>query len=55
MRTRCLADGGASFHRPYGLLAEMRYGRDAAVTGALRKIKRLFDPNRVMNPGKLCY
>jgi FAD/FMN-containing dehydrogenase len=46
---------GAFFSRPYGPWAEMVYGRDAGTTMMLRKVKELFDPNNVMNSGKLCF
>lgn len=46
---------GAYFSRPYGLWANMVYNRDTQSTIALRKIKKIFDPKNVMNPGKLCF
>ncbi len=46
---------GAYFSRPYGIWADMAYNRDARTTDVLRKLKGLFDPNNVMNPGKLCF
>ncbi len=46
---------GAYFSRPYGIWAEMVYNADAGSMNALRKIKAVFDPNNVMNPGKLCF
>jgi FAD/FMN-containing dehydrogenase len=46
---------GGFFSRPYGPWAEMAYGRDAQSVIALRKVKGIFDPNNVMNPGKLCF
>jgi len=46
---------GAFFSRPYGPWADMAYRRDAETTAALRKLKRIFDPNNIMNPGKLCF
>jgi FAD/FMN-containing dehydrogenase len=50
-----LANRGAFFSRPYGPWADMAYRRDAGTTMALRKVKGIFDPNNVMNPGKLCF
>jgi hypothetical protein len=50
-----LLDHGAFFSRPYGIWANMIYNRDAQTTIALQKIKGIFDPNHVMNPGKLCF
>jgi FAD/FMN-containing dehydrogenase len=52
---RPLMDAGAFFSRPYGPWADLAYGRDAATTAALRKLKAIFDPANVMNPGKLCF
>ena len=46
---------GAYFSRPYGTWATLVYNRDAQSTEALRKVKRIFDPNSIMNPGKLCF
>jgi len=46
---------GGFFSRPYGPWSEMAYGRDAQSVIALRKVKDIFDPNNVMNPGKLCF
>jgi FAD/FMN-containing dehydrogenase len=46
---------GAYFSRPYGIWAKMAYNRDVPTAGALKKLKAIFDPNNVMNPGKLCF
>ncbi|MFC1932109.1 FAD-binding oxidoreductase, partial [Chloroflexota bacterium] len=46
---------GAFFSRPYGIWADMAYNKDAQTTVVLKKIKKIFDPNNVMNPGKLCF
>ena len=46
---------GAFFSRPYGESARMIINRDAATVVALAKIKKILDPNNVMNPGKLCF
>ncbi len=46
---------GAFFSRPYGIWANMAYNRDAQSTTVLKKVKGIFDPNNVMNPGKLCF
>lgn len=46
---------GAFFSRPYGIWASLAYNRDAQTTIMLKKIKSIFDPNNVMNPGKLCF
>jgi FAD/FMN-containing dehydrogenase len=46
---------GAFFSRPYGMWAEMAYRRNAEHTRESRKVKELFDPNNILNPGKLCF
>ena len=50
-----LSKQGAFFSRPYGIWADMAYGRNAEHTSLSRKLKGLFDPNNVLNPGKLCF
>jgi len=51
--TRELMAQGAFFSRPYGESAGMIMNRDAASKAVLAKLKNLFDPNGVMNPGKI--
>jgi hypothetical protein len=53
--TRSLMAHGAFFSRPYGESARMIVNRDAATVVALNKLKKILDPNNVMNPGKLCF
>jgi FAD/FMN-containing dehydrogenase len=50
-----LSKQGAFFSRPYGIWADMAYGRNAEHTSLSRKLKGMFDPNNVLNPGKLCF
>jgi FAD/FMN-containing dehydrogenase len=45
----------AFFSRPYGIWADMVYNADARTLIATQKVKEIFDPNYVMNPGKLCF
>jgi len=45
----------AFFSRPYGDSAGMVFNRDAATVAVLNKLKNMFDPNNVMNPGKVCF
>jgi len=52
---RGLLAKGAFFSRPYGESAGMIMNRDSASVVALNRIKNILDPNRVMNPGKLCF
>jgi hypothetical protein len=46
---------GAFFSRPYGQWADMAYGRYTEGVSVLRKMKDIFDPNNILNPGKLCF
>lgn len=50
-----LANMGAFFSRPYGPWARFAFGHDAQTVIALKKVKSIFDPSGVMNPGKLCF
>ena len=50
-----LLQKGAYYSRPYGIWADMAFNRDAQTTAVLKKIKGIFDPNNIMNPGKLCF
>jgi FAD/FMN-containing dehydrogenase len=53
--SNALLNQGAFYSRPYGPWANMVYNRDAQTTTVLKKVKDIFDPNYVMNPGKLCF
>jgi FAD/FMN-containing dehydrogenase len=53
--SRALFRQGAFFSRPYGTWASMVYDADPATTEATRKVKDIFDPRHIMNPGKLCF
>jgi hypothetical protein len=53
--TKKLLNEGAFFSRPYGENAALVFGREGTTVEALRKVKKVFDPNNIMNPGKLCY
>ena len=46
---------GAFFSRPYGMWADMVYEGNAQYTIVSRKMKKIFDPENILNPGKLCF
>ncbi len=50
-----LISEGAFFTRPYGPWADMIYRRTTTYTDTLKKLKKVFDPNNILNPGKLCH
>ena len=50
-----LSKQGAFYTRPYGIWADMAYSRNAEHTNLSKKLKGIFDPNSVLNPGKLCF
>jgi len=50
-----LINDGAYFSRPYGEWAGPVYNRDAAGRDVLRTVKKIVDPNNVLNPSKLCF
>lgn len=52
---RALINEGALFTRPYGDLAPMVYERAAGYVMTLKRVKKIFDPNNIMNPGNLCF
>jgi hypothetical protein len=50
-----LMNAGAYFSRPYGDIAPIVYDRAANYTMALKRVKDVFDPNNILNPGNLCF
>jgi FAD/FMN-containing dehydrogenase len=48
-------DQGALFTRPYGELAKMVYDKANGYAATLKRVKKLFDPKNIMNPGNLCF
>jgi FAD/FMN-containing dehydrogenase len=50
-----LLKAGAFFSRPYGPWAKLAYGQAPSTTILHRKIKGIFDPSSILNPGKLCF
>jgi FAD/FMN-containing dehydrogenase len=53
--SRALMANGAFFSRPYGQWANMVYDRDEDGAAMLIKLKAIFDPDGILNPGKLCF
>jgi FAD/FMN-containing dehydrogenase len=51
---RLIAEG-AFFSRPYPAWTDAVYASMPRFVDSLKKIKSVFDPNHVMNPGKLCF
>jgi hypothetical protein len=52
---QALMAGEALFTRPYGDLAPLIYERAAGYRAALQRVKKVFDPKNIMNPGNLCF
>ncbi|MBF8270558.1 MAG: FAD-binding domain protein, partial [Gammaproteobacteria bacterium] len=52
---RKLMEQGAFFSRPYGENSGMILNRDGATVNVLHTFKKIFDPNNIMNPGKVCF
>jgi hypothetical protein len=52
--SRDLAKQGGFFSRPYGAWADFAYAGAAEAVAMQRKLKKIFDPKGILNPGKLC-
>jgi hypothetical protein len=52
---KALMSHGAFFSRPYGETGNIVFAKASSYTTVLKKIKGLFDPNNIMNPGNLCF
>jgi hypothetical protein len=50
-----LMASGAFFSRPYDETARYILNKDAATVEMLKRVKKIFDPDNMMNPGKLCF
>ena len=48
-----MCDMGGYFSRPYGKMGKIQLNKDAHGAAVLGKLKGIFDPNGIMNPGKL--
>jgi len=51
--SRAFSDMGAYYSRPYGVWSRMQINKDAVAEDTLKKLKGIFDPNHILNPGKL--
>jgi FAD/FMN-containing dehydrogenase len=51
-----LMDEGAFFSRPFGIITDKVFERSSReMVQAYRNVKKIFDPNHVLNPGTLCF
>lgn len=51
-----LLDAGAYFSRPFGSITDLVFERSNPITvDAMKRVKAIFDPNNVLNPGTLCF
>ncbi len=50
-----IAKMGGFFSRPYGAWKDTAYRHAAGTLTMQKKIKKIFDPNEILNPGKLCF
>jgi len=51
-----LLDEGAYFSRPYGFMTSDIFEHSAPGTvDAMKRVKAIFDPNNILNPGTLCF
>lgn len=53
--SRSLESAGAFYSRPYGIWADIVYEKNTQHTNLTMKMKNIFDPGHIMNPGKLCF
>jgi FAD/FMN-containing dehydrogenase len=50
-----ISELGGFFSRPYGLWSDLAYSKCPDTVEALKKVKNIFDPAGIMNPGRLCF
>lgn len=53
--SRNLESAGAFYSRPYDIWADIMYEGNTEHTNLTRKMKDIFDPQHILNPGKLCF
>lgn len=46
---------GAYFTRPYPMVARMVHERNGDYVELIKRVKKIYDPNSVLNPGNLCF
>jgi FAD/FMN-containing dehydrogenase len=46
---------GAFYSRPYGVWSDIVYSGNAQHSILTKKMKNIFDPKNILNPGKLCF
>ena len=51
--SRALFEAGAYFSRPYGAWADLVWAKDPDMHRAVERIKKIFDPLGIMNPGQM--
>ncbi len=51
--SKAMSKLGGYYARPYGIWATIQLNKDATSYGILKKMKNAFDPNNIMNTGKL--
>jgi FAD/FMN-containing dehydrogenase len=50
-----IGEMGGFFSRPYSAWKDTAYRNAGGTIEMQRKIKEIFDPNKILNPGKLCF
>ncbi|MBU2608532.1 MAG: hypothetical protein KKF26_04370, partial [Chloroflexi bacterium] len=46
---------GAYFTQLYGVVPDIVYRKNEDYTSILKRVKKLLDPNGILNPGHLCF
>jgi FAD/FMN-containing dehydrogenase len=51
--SEAVMNAGAFFYRPYYDWADMIYSRSGYTFETIKKLKKIIDPNRTLNPGRI--